>query len=282
MLSYRHAFHAGNHADVLKHLVLCEALALLCAKDKPLWYVDTHAGAGLYALGSGVARGHTEFADGVGRLGDAVDLPAPLARCLELVRAANPCGALRNYPGSPWFADRLLRPRDRLWLHELHPADATALAALFAGAGSRAKVVRGDGFAGLRALLPPQPRRALVMIDPSYEVKDDYRLAVDALRDALGRFATGVYLLWYPLLDRREPRELRRRLEALGTTRWLHASLAVRSPSDPQGGMYGSAVWVLNPPYRLQEALAACGDTLVRLLARPGEGAFRLETGGAG
>jgi 23S rRNA (adenine2030-N6)-methyltransferase len=282
MLSYRHAFHAGNPADVLKHLVLCEALALLTAKDKPLWYIDTHAGAGLYTPGTGIAAGHAEHAEGIARLWNETSLPPPLERYLALVRAANPDGALRRYPGSPWLASRLLRPGDRLWLHELHPADSGALARLFEDDGSRTRVIAGDGLAGLRALLPPRPRRALVMIDPSWEVKEDYRSVPAALRDALRRFATGVYLLWYPLLDRHEPQALARQLRAIDTTPWLQASLCVRGPRDPQGGMYGSAVFVLNPPWRLREALEQCAQALSRCLAGGHTGALVVEVGGRG
>jgi len=279
MLSYRHAFHAGNHADVLKHLVLVRALELLCAKDKPLWYIDTHAGAGHYALGHGPAAQHAEHEHGIARVWSAPQLPPALARYRELVKSLNGGGALRRYPGSPLLADAVLRPQDRLWLHELHPTDAVALAREFRGQGARVRVVDGDGLAGLRALLPPQPRRALVMIDPSYELKEDYRGVITALREAHRRFASGVYLLWYPLLARREPRELAKRLDALGLGQWLHARLTVRTASV-DAGLFGSGMFVLNPPWQLQEALAECGETLVRLLARPGEGQFRLDAGG--
>jgi 23S rRNA (adenine2030-N6)-methyltransferase len=278
MLSYRHAFHAGNHADVLKHLVLVRALELLCAKDKPLWYIDTHAGAGHYALGHGPAAQHAEHEHGISRIWSARELPAALARYRELVRDANRGGALRRYPGSPLLASAVLRAQDRLWLHELHPADATALAREFRTEGDRVRVIADDGFAGLRALLPPQPRRALVMIDPSYELKQDYRDVIGALREAHRRFATGVYLVWYPLLARRESRDLAHRLDSLGLGKWLHASLVVRAPSV-EAALYGSGVFVLNPPWRLREALAECGDPLVQLLARPGEGEFRLGGG---
>jgi 23S rRNA (adenine2030-N6)-methyltransferase len=281
MLSYRHQFHAGNHADVLKHLVLVEALERLCAKDKPLWYIDTHAGAGGYPLGKGIADGHTEHDEGISRIWAADTLPPALQRYLDRIRAANPGGRLRNYPGSAQIADRVLRPGDRLWLYELHPTDAVELARRFGNQSARVRVVQGDGFAGLRAALPPQPRRALALIDPSYEVKDDYTSVVEALRDALRRFATGVYVVWYPMLARREARELPARLEALAGDRWLQASLRVRAPSDPQGGMFGSAVFVLNPPFQLRESLADCGDTLLRLLARPGEGRFEIQAGAA-
>ena len=283
MLGYRHAFHAGNHADVLKHLVLMLALERLCAKDKPLWYIDTHAGAGRYRLGTGVAAGHEEYGEGIGKLWGAADLPAPLARYRELVRGFNPGGKLRCYPGSPALAAALLRGRDRLWLHELHSADAAALAREFKERADGARVIAADGLAGLRALLPPQPRRALVLIDPSYELAEDYRRVPKALRDALQRFATGVYVLWYPLLARRESRLLVERLHALDAPHWLHLQFTVRRAAGPDSGLYGSGLFVVNPPFGVAAALRGCADTLRTLLEqRPGEGDFRLDSGETG
>ena len=280
MLGYRHAFHAGNHADVLKHLVLMLALERLCAKDKPLWYIDTHAGAGRYRLGSGVAAGHEEYGEGIGKLWGAADLPAPLARYRELVRGFNPGGKLRCYPGSPALADALLRRGDRLWLHELHPADAAALAREFKDHADRARVIAADGFDGLRALLPPQPRRALVLIDPSYELAEDYRRVPKALGEALQRFATGVYAVWYPLLARRESRLLVERLQSLGAAHWLHARLEVRRAIGPDSGLHGSGLFIVNPPFGVAAALRECTAALRSLLEqRPGEGDFRVEAG---
>jgi len=185
MLSYRHAFHAGNHADVLKHFLLSALTRYLGEKDAPFWYVETHAGAGLYALDTGYATKLAEYVDGVGRLWARNDLPAPLADYMNLVRALNADGKLTAYPGSPWIAHQSLREQDRLRLFELHSSDSELLANNFRALGRRARVQASDGFVGLKAMLPPPPRRALVLIDPSYEDKADYRNVVSALDDAL-------------------------------------------------------------------------------------------------
>ena len=174
MLSYRHEFHAGSHADVFKHVVLCELLRYLTEKPKPLWYVDTHAGAGQYELGRRPDSG-AEAATGIFRLWGVPDLPPTVQRYLGLVAAANPAGELRRYPGSPLLAAAMLRRDDRLWLSELHPADHATLLEVLGQRDPRARIEQRDGLAWLRALLPPLPRRALVLIDPSFEVKKEYR-----------------------------------------------------------------------------------------------------------
>jgi len=198
MLSYRHAFHAGNHADVLKHTVLVHLLRYLTQKDKPLWFIDTHAGAAAYALDEGYATKKAEYESGIGRLWARDDLPQPVADYVEQVRALNPDGALRRYPGSPQLALQLLRKQDRLRMFELHSTESRLLQQYFRGDAPRAIVQAGDGFAGLQAVLPPPSRRALVLIDPSYEDKGDYRQVLKALRDAQKRFRAGVYAVWYP------------------------------------------------------------------------------------
>lgn len=274
MLSYRHVFHAGNHADVLKHLVLVQILGYLTAKAKPLWYVDTHAGAGLYVLDSGVAAEHGEHRDGIGRLWQRSDLPPALHGYRELLRRLNPDGRLARYPGSPWLAQALLRPGDRLWLHELHPADHTHLAATIRGQGVR--VERADGLAALRGLLPPQPRRALVLMDPSYEVKADYRQVVTTLADALRRFPTGTYTLWYPLLDSVPATALPDALGALAAKSWLKAELRVRSAASGRG-LYGSGMFIINPPYTLPAALGDSLPALAELLAQDDSATFHLD-----
>ena len=174
MLSYRHEFHAGSHADVFKHVVLCELLRYLTEKPKPLWYVDTHAGAGQYELGRRPVSG-AEAATGIFRLWGVPDLPPTVQHYLGLVAAANPAGELRRYPGSPWLAAAMLRKDDRLWLSELHPADHATLLEVLGQRDRRACIEQRDGLAWLRALLPPLPRRGLVLIDPSFEVKKEYR-----------------------------------------------------------------------------------------------------------
>ncbi|HEX5787750.1 MAG TPA: 23S rRNA (adenine(2030)-N(6))-methyltransferase RlmJ, partial [Woeseiaceae bacterium] len=268
MLSYRHAFHAGNHADVLKHVVLVEILRHLTAKPKDLWYIETHAGAGEYVLGADASA--SEAAGGIGRLWTATNLPAVVARYRDRVARYNPDGELVRYPGSPRLAADCLRNGDRLWLHELHPTDHAALVETFAAKGGRrdrrVRVGQRDGLAALRALLPPPPRRALVLVDPSYERKSDYAAVVQALADALRRFATGVYAVWYPVLGRREARSLPRELEGVAGARWLRAELSVLDPADP--GLQGSGMFVVNPPHTLAAELAPGLPWLAAALGR--------------
>lgn len=277
MLSYRHAFHAGNHADVLKHLVLVHLTRYLCQKDKPFWYIDTHAGAGAYALDTGYAAKLAEYRGGIGRLWERRDLPEALAPYLDVVRAFNPDGRLINYPGSPRFALQTMREQDRLRLFERHSKDARLLAEAFADAGRQVIVEAGDGFAGLKALLPPPPRRALVLIDPSYEEKSDYERVVLALKEALTRFAGGTYALWYPQLTRLESHELPQRLKRLPVKSWLHVALRVGEPAKDGFGMHGSGIFVANPPWTLHDTLAGVMPFLADALAVDGGAGFTLE-----
>lgn len=263
MLSYRHAFHAGNHADVLKHFVLIQVLKYFIQKDKPFWYVDTHAGAGMYSLEEGYATQNAEFRDGIERLWNAPDLPFALKEYVALVRGCNPPGKLKYYPGSPGCARPLLRADDRMCLFELHPADADLLRQTFDRPGRKMQIEQKDGFSGLKAVLPPPPRRAVVLIDPPYEQKQDYAKVVDALKESLHRFATGTYILWYPLLQRPEPKLLQDRLANLDLPSWLHVTLSVQSPSKEGFGMYGSGLFVINPPWTLQKTLEETMPVLV-------------------
>jgi 23S rRNA (adenine2030-N6)-methyltransferase len=277
MLSYRHAFHAGNHADVLKHFVLLQLLQYLNRKDKPWWMIDTHAGAGVYALDQGYAMKNAEYESGIARLWSRKDLPAPLADYVQLVRRLNPDGALRFYPGSPWVALQLLRGDDRLRLFELHPTDSPLLLENFQHAGRRVKVEQADGFAGLKALLPPPPRRGLVLIDPSYEEKQDYQRVPAALQDALRRFETGIYAVWYPLLQRHEAQHFAEKLKRLPAKSWLHVSLSVSTPSPDGFGMHGSGMFVLNPPWTLLATLKNVMPWLAGVLGQDAGAAFHLE-----
>ena len=277
MLSYRHAFHAGNHADVLKHLLLAELIRHLRQKEKPFWVIDTHAGAGRYSLVSGYATQLAEYRDGIGRLWSNRDLPPALENYLQLVRAANPDGQLRSYPGSPRVALSLLRQQDRLRLFELHSSDARLLREEFASAGRQIIIEAGDGYAGLRALLPPPPRRGLVLIDPSYEEKTDYARAPAAVADGLERFATGIYALWYPLLEKRQALDLPNKLKALPAARWLDVTLRVREVKASSFGMAGSGVFVVNPPWQLADVLRQTMPYLVDCLAQDASAGFSLE-----
>ena len=277
MLSYRHAFHAGNHADVLKHLVLVQLTQYLGQKEKPFWVVDTHAGAGAYALDSAYASKLQEYREGVGRLWERKDLPAALAGYLDLVRRMNPEGRLKAYPGSPFFTLWTLREQDRLRLFELHSKDARLLAENFESAARQVVVSPTDGFAGLKASLPPPSRRGLVLIDPSYEEKQDYERVVKALKDALQRFSGGVYAVWYPQLTRLEAHELPQRLKRLPGGKWLHVALRVREPAKEGFGMHGSGMFILNPPWTLYETLAEVMPYLVSVLGLDSGAGYVLE-----
>jgi len=277
MLSYRHAFHAGNHADVLKHLVLVQLVRYLAQKEKPFWVIDTHAGAGLYALDVGYATKLAEFETGIGKLWGRKDLPAPLAEYVKLVRELNPDGKLRLYPGSPWFALHTMREQDRLRLFELHSSDGRLLQKNFSDAGRRVTIETSDGFAGLKALLPPAPRRGLVLIDPSYEVRDDYRHVLHALRDQLPRFPSGTYAVWYPQLPRIESKELPDKLKRLIGKNWLHVALTVRTPSSDGVGLHGSGMFIVNPPWTLHATLQQIMPYLVAQLGQDAGAKFILE-----
>ncbi|MGE5945266.1 MAG: 23S rRNA (adenine(2030)-N(6))-methyltransferase RlmJ [Betaproteobacteria bacterium] len=278
MLSYRHAYHAGNHADVLKHLILLQIAGYLGEKPAPFWIIDTHAGAGRYALESAHATRLGEYRDGIGRLWDAKGLPPAVTDYVDLVRQLNPDGQLRHYPGSPWLARQMLRESDRLRLYELHSTDQQLLQDCFRGAGRQVTITAGDGFAGLKAVLPPPPRRALVLIDPSYETRSDYTAVIKALQDALKRFPTGTYALWYPLLAKVESRQLPDRLKSLGASDWLLATLEVKAPARDGFGMHGSGMFIINPPWTLEKTLHETLPKLTSLLAQ-GDGAkFTLES----
>ena len=275
MLSYRHAFHAGNHADCLKHLILTRLLTHLTAKDKALCYCETHAGPGLYALDSPQAQQNQEYLGGIGRLWGRRDLPPGLTAYLALVQACNGPGPLRRYPGSPWLAQRLLRPGDRLILHELHGAETGPLRGNFAG-DRRIRVVEGDGFRGLIASLPPRERRGLTLIDPAYEVKTDCQQVVETLTEAHRRFATGVYALWYPVVERGRIDALERHLTRSGIRRVQRYELAVRDEARGPG-MAASGMLVVNPPWTLLDDLSPEMEALASALGERGAGRFRAE-----
>jgi 23S rRNA (adenine2030-N6)-methyltransferase len=286
MYSYRHAFHAGNHGDVLKHLALMVILQHLTQKDTPLTVVDTHAGAGLYRLDSEAAGTSGEAGTGILKLQPAAaaleTVAPPIAAYLELVAHFNKPGQLKVYPGSPFLIHRLLRDgaRDKLKLFEMHPTDAKALAGNIAQleAGRQIAVARADGFESLKALLPPPSRRALVLMDPSYEIKSDYAKVAAAMQDGLKRFATGVYAIWYPIIPRPEAHELPRRLKTIANNAgkpWLHAVLNIGHPAHAPGeapahgpGLSASGMFVVNPPHTLKPALAEALPQLVEILGR--------------
>ncbi len=299
MFSYRHAFHAGNHADVLKHTVLIAILQHLTQKDAALAVLDTHAGAGLFRLDGDYAATSGEAADGILRLLPAAlpkgtELAPALQAYVDLVQAFNSGSAAKVYPGSPFIAHRLLRGHDRLKLFELHPTDMRSLAGNIAqlDAGRQVAVLHEDGFEGIRKFLPPPSRRGLVLCDPSYEIKTDYGRVLDMVTEALRRFATGTYAVWYPIIPRPEAHDLPRRMKTLATRAgkpWLHATLTVKSSritTDTDGtqrrpGLPASGMFVINPPHTLKAALKPALPQMAELLAQdPQHAAHSLESGG--
>jgi 23S rRNA (adenine2030-N6)-methyltransferase len=292
MLSYRHGFHAGNHADVLKHLVTIQLLKYLGQKDAPYMYIDTHSGAGVYALDSNYASKNAEFETGIAKLWDRSDLPEAVADYLNVVKALNPSGKMRYYPGSPYCADQVMREEDRLRLFELHPSDSKILADNFRKLeahaaeqgrrpprGKRVMIEKGNGFLGLKALLPPPSRRALVLIDPPYEDKNDYRSVVTTLGDALTRFATGTYAVWYPVLNRMESRQMPEKLKRLPGSDWLNVTLSISTPSPDGFGLHSSGMFVINPPWTLEATLREVMPYLVEVLGVDAGAGYTLETG---
>jgi 23S rRNA (adenine2030-N6)-methyltransferase len=279
MLAYRHAFHAGNHADVLKHIIFVALLRYMNGKDKTYRVIDTHAGAGGYALKSSYARKTGEADYGVGRLLGAPEdssAPALVVDYINCLRQFNPIGRLEQYPGSPAFAQMVMRRQDELRLYELHPTDYKILASYVDGTRG-AQVHHADGFQGLKAELPPVCRRALVLIDPSYELDADYVALIAALRDAIARFAQGMYMVWYPLVSSVAAAELPRRLTALAPKSWLHVRMNVKL-NDAQGyGLMGSGVFIINPPYTLHDQLQTVMPWLTSFLGQYPGAHFRLD-----
>ncbi len=267
MLSYRHAFHAGNHADVLKHYVLSLVLDYFNQKSAPYWYIDTHAGAGMYALTSEFAQKNAEFETGIAKLMHAKNLTLNLSQFIYCIQSFNAKDNLDFYPGSPQIAAHYLRAEDKMRLFELHPNDYKILQENFSDQNKQTKVAMQDGFAGIKACLPPPSKRAVVLIDPPYELKEDYVRVVDCVKDSLKRFATGTYLIWYPLLQRPEPAQMRENLKKLRPKNWLSIELTLQSPSEKGFGMHGSGLFIINAPYVLPALLNESMPMLTDLLS---------------
>jgi 23S rRNA (adenine2030-N6)-methyltransferase len=280
MLAYRHSFHAGNHADVLKHLVQIAVLNYFNEKDKPYWVIDTHAGAGIYSLSSRHAQRNAEFEGGIKKLLDRDDAPPLVSQYLELVKHANSTTAhpekVTLYPGSPSISAYLLQAGDKLKLFELHSTDF-ALLREHLGGQRAISMQHIDGFAGLKASLPPPPRRGVILIDPSYEIKDDYNLVFNAIKDSLLRFAQGTFIVWYPILNRPEWRRMVERLERLQVG-WLNVSLTVAEPDEDGFGMLGSGLFLVNPPWVLEGQLRELMPYLVKTLGRFPRATFALQS----
>ena len=281
MFSYRHGFHAGNHADVLKHIVLTHILQYYNQKETPYWFVDLHAGAGLYDLGGEWAQKKGEYLDGIARVWDAKSRPPAVMQYLDVIKELNPDGELRIYPGSPWLALQACRTQDKLRLFEMHPNEADILRQNLDQRASRVPrqtaVFGDDGFAGLKGHIPPPTRRAIVLIDPSYEDKQDYRRVIETLKDAMLRFPTGCYVVWYPQIQRREAQELPRQLEKISGKNWTHVSVSVQKPSPDGLGLHGSGMFVINPPYTLTAAMKETLPWLVKTLGQDERANYKLD-----
>ena len=325
MFSYRHAFHAGNHADVLKHTTLIALCKYLCGKDAALSVIDTHAGAGLYRLDGDYTETSGEAKDGVFRLFQTLNPPiaqlksaraATTKVAAETITPDNFCPALQDYalvlrglnpkfaetgeaaqlkiyPGSPFITQQFLQGRDKLKLFELHPTDFKSLSGNIAqlGAGRQVSVAREDGFEALKPFLPPPSRRAMVFCDPSYEMKNDYARVSAMMADAVKRFATGTYVVWYPVIPRPEAHDLPRKLKTLAVKAdrpWLNAVLTVKSSkltTDDDGevvrpGLPASGMFIINPPHTLKAQLQLALPQMVQLLAQDRNASFALDSGG--
>jgi len=264
MLSYRHSYHAGNHADVLKHCVLSLCLESLKEKDKPFLYLDTHSGAGRYLLQSEHAAKTGEYLSGIAKVWEQQQIPDILAPYLSVLKYYNRNETLKYYPGSPLIAKQLLRPQDKLQLTEIHSSDYPLLRQEFSK-DHRSQVTRIDGFLQLKSKLPPESRRGLILIDPSYEIKDDYQKIPNELKEGYKRFSTGTYLVWYPVVNRRQTQGMIDGIVDKGIKRILQIELAIR-PDNNQKGMTASGMIVVNPPWKLKQQMQEILPWLQKIL----------------
>jgi 23S rRNA (adenine2030-N6)-methyltransferase len=264
LLSYQHDYHAGNHADVLKHTVLALLIQALKRKPAALRVIDSHAGSGVYDLGNQMAQHGREFETGVALVREARDPPAAVRPYLDVLAGLNGAGALRDYPGSPELALRLLREQDHLELFELHPQAATALQKRYAR-NAQVHVHRRDGFEGLVAVVPPQERRGIALIDPAYEEKDDFGRVADLVAACRKRWANGVYMIWYPLIRHAGADRLIDALRELTIPRTLRVELEVAPNAD---GLRGSGLVIANLPFQVETELKKLVPWLGRVLAQ--------------
>lgn len=276
MLSYRHSFHAGNFADVLKHLMLIKILEHLSKKDKPFCCIDTHAGPGDYIMTEGFALKNKEFENGIAKLWQRDDLPDGVADYVNLIKKFNDTDQLTRYPGSPLIIKQFLRNKDRLYLYELHSTEIEFLSTAV-GRDRRIKVFHADGLTGAVALLPPKEHRGLVLIDPSYEVKSDYKLVAETLIQMHKRFATGTYALWYPVVERRRSRQLEKAIKTIGIKNVQLFELGVQSDTDIHG-MTASGMIVVNPPWTLATEMQQLLPWLADVLGIEDGGFYRIDT----
>jgi 23S rRNA (adenine2030-N6)-methyltransferase len=276
-VNYRHAFHAGSFADVFKHAVLCRVLAYLCEKPAAFRVIDTHAGAGLYDLTASEASRGGEWHDGIARVlaGRLPQTAAALLKpYLDVVAVLNAPDTLTVYPGSPALVRAWLRPQDRLVACELEPQAYAALARNLRD--PRIKTLAVDGWTALAANVPPPERRGMVLIDPPFERDDDFPRLSQALAAAHRKWATGLYMLWYPIKGRIEPDALAKRLRRLGIPKILRAELMVSALSDPRR-LNGSGLILVNPPWTLEADLKALLPPLLAALARDAKARFTLD-----
>lgn len=255
MLSYRHAFHAGNHGDVLKHTILARSLAYLVQKDSSFMYLDTHAGAGQYDFSQYMARKTNDKATGIARIWYEHSLPSLLHPYFKVLHKYNSNKELHFYPGSPLIAKHFMRLQDRGVCYELHPTDYTDLKNLFT-TDQRFQIISQDGFKALSSKLPPKIRRGLILIDPSYEQISEYHSVLLAIETAIKRFPTGVYIIWYPVLNNEYAKPLLRGLDTLSIPKTLRVEFMV-SNIDLNMGLIGSGVYIINPPWVLASELTA-------------------------
>lgn len=273
MLSYRHSFHAGNFADVIKHIVLIEILESLTQKDKPFEYIDTHSGAGIFNLKSNDALKLQEHNTGIGKL-DAKKFPE-LKSYFEVVKAYNPSPKVSVYPGSPAIAKHYLRSQDRGWMYELHPKDHQSLSNNMK-TSRKIRVTCDDGLKSLGSLLPPTSRRGMVLIDPSYEVKTEYDQVIKTVIDAHKRFSTGIYAIWYPVIDRKTIERMEGKLIRSGIKNIQRFELGI-APDSQEHGMTASGMFVINPPWKLKDTMSSLLPKLADTLGQDGPSQFKCE-----
>ncbi len=272
MLSYQHGYHAGGFADVLKHVILTQIMQYLIQKDKPLFYLETHSGRGIYRLHDKQALKTGEAREGIELLWQKKEiLPEVFSQFINILTIFNPDHALQIYPGSPAIALETLRPKDRLVCCELHPREYEMLIQL-AKQQKRVSYGHEDGIKKMLALLPPPERRGLIFIDPSYEIKTEYRDIPKAMQKAYQRFETGVYCLWYPLIDRKLHEQLLRGLAAI-SDRSLQIELHLNQPHKQ--GMQGCGLWVINPPHKLKSEAKIVLETLQKMF-NPGQSTYLI------
>ena len=275
MLSYQHGYHAGNFADVVKHTTLSRLLHYLTQKDKPLLYLETHSGRGAYDLKNAHSLKTAEFKEGIEALwAQKNQLPDVFSLYIKAIKQINAPDTLRYYPGSPQLAIDALRSIDRLFFSELHPQEFDHLSQLLK-LGKRVFYSDNDGLYNLAAQLPPMERRGLIFIDPSYEIKSEYRDIPIALKKAYDRFATGVYCIWYPLVHNKLHQQLLRGLTQIGATNNLKVEFYMSSREKP--GMTGCGLWIINPPYLLADELKVALQAL-RNVFNPGVSSYLIES----